>query len=96
MRKPTRAQPRQRVNKAVVWAAWGLITPALFAVTVAVADPTPTGNKPIGKMLFLVTVVYFMAWLVVGAQMLGTWHQQRSRPGAGRHLMESSSPAVGE
>jgi hypothetical protein len=81
--KPARAQTRQRVDKAVAWCAWGLITPALLAATVAVPTPTPTDNQPIGKILFLVTVVYFIAWLVAGAQMLGTWHQQRSRPGAG-------------
>jgi uncharacterized protein DUF1707 len=94
--KPARAQTRQRVDKAVAWCAWGLITPALLAATVAVPTPTPTGNQPIGKILFLVTVVYFIAWLVAGAQMLGTWHQQRSRPGAGRDLMEPVSPAVDE
>jgi Domain of unknown function (DUF1707) len=96
VRKPAQAQPRQPAGTAVVWSAWGLITPALFAAIVAVPDPTPTDNRPIGKILFLVTVAYFIAWLAVGAQMLGTWHQQRSRPGAGRDLMEPGSPAVDE
>jgi hypothetical protein len=84
------------VDKAVVWSAWGLITPALFAAIVAIGDPTPTDNKPIEKILSLVTVAYFIAWLAVGAQMLGTWHRQRSRPGADRDFMEPGSPAVGE
>ena len=96
VRKPAQAQPRQPVDTAVVWSAWGLITPALFAAIVAIGDPTPTDNKPIEKILSLVTVAYFIAWLAVGAQMLGTWHQQRSRPGAGRDLMEPGSPAVDE
>ena len=96
VRKPAQAQPRQPVDTAVVWSAWGLITPALFAAIVAIGDPTPTDNKPIGKILSLVTVAYFIAWLAVGAQMLGTWHQQRSRPGAGRDFMEPGSPAVDE
>ena len=96
VRKPARAQPRQPADKAVVWSAWGLITPALFAAIVAVPDPTPTDNRPIGKILFLVTAAYFIAWLAIGAQMLGTWHQQRSHPGAGRDLMEPGSPAAGE
>jgi hypothetical protein len=96
VRKPAREQPRQSADKAVTWAAWGLITPALIAAIVAVPDPTPTDNQPIGKILFLVTVIYFMAWLVAGAQMLGTWHQQRSRPTVGRDLMEPGSPAVSE
>ena len=63
VRKPAREQPRQSADKAVTWAAWGLITPALIAAIVAVPDPTPTDNQPIGKILFLVTVIYFMAWL---------------------------------
>jgi len=96
VRKPAQAHPRQPVDKAVVWSAFGVIALALLAAAFAVPDPTPTDNKPIGKILFLVTVVYFIAWLVAGAQMLGTWHQQRSRPGAGRDLMEPDSPAVGE
>ena len=95
-RKSARAQPRQRMGKAVAWCAWGLITPALLAVTFAVPTPTPTDNQPIGKILSLVTVVYFIAWLVAGAQMLGTWHQQRSRPGGGRDFLEPGSPAVDE
>ena len=96
VRKPAQAQPRQPVDTAVVWSAWGLITPALFAANIAVPDPTPTDNQPIGKILFLVTVAYFIGWLAAGAQVLGTWHQQRSRPGAGRDVMEPGSPAVDE
>ena len=96
VRKPAQAQPRQPVDKAVVWSAFGVIALALLAAAIAVPDPTPTDDNHMGKILFLVTVVYFTAWLVAGAQMLGTWHQQRSRPGAGRDLMEPSSPAVGE
>jgi Domain of unknown function (DUF1707) len=94
--KPARAQPRQPANKAVAWSAFGVIALALLAATFAVPDPTPTDNQPIGKILFLITVVYFIAWLVAGAQMLGTWHQQRSRPGASRDLMPPGSPAAGE
>jgi hypothetical protein len=94
--KPAPAQTRQRVDKAVAWCAWGLIIPALLAATFAVPTPTPTDNQPIGKILFLVTLAYFMAWLVAGTQMLGTWHQQRSRLGVGRDLMGPGSPAVDE
>jgi DUF1707 SHOCT-like domain len=95
-RKPARAQTRQRADKAVVWSAWGLISPALFAAIVAIGNPTPADNKPIEKILFLITAAYFITWLVIGAQMLGTWHQQHFRPGAGRDLMEPGSPAVNE
>ena len=96
VRKPAQEQPRQPVDKAVVWSAFGVIALALLAAAIAVPDPTPTDDNHLSLILILVTVVYFIAWLAVGAQMLGTWHQQRSRPGAGRDLMEPSSPAVGE
>jgi Domain of unknown function (DUF1707) len=96
VRKPAQARPRHPVDRAVAWSAWGLITPALFAAIVAIGHPTPTDNKPIEKILFLVTVAYFLTWLAIGAQMLGTWHQQRSRPGDGRDLVEPGSPAVDE
>ncbi len=84
VRKAARAQSRQPAGTAVVWSAWGLITPVLFAAIVAMGDPTPADNKPIEKILALVTVAYFLAWLAVGAQLLGGWHQQRSRPGEPR------------
>ena len=65
-----------------------------FAAVVAISHPTPADNKPIEKILFLITVAYFIAWLAIGAQALGTWHQQRSHPGAGRDLMEPGPPAM--
>ena len=96
VRKPARARSRLLADRAVTWCAWGLVTPVLIAAIVMVPDPTPTNNEPIGKILFLLMVVYFVSWLVVGAQMLATWYQQRSRPTASPDLMEPDSPAVGE
>jgi|GEM_PF-1453073 len=97
VRQPARAQPRQPADKAVAWCAWGLITPALFmAGNALIPGPTPANNEPAGKIISLIVVVYFITWLVIGAQMLGTWHQQRSRPGGGRHLAEPIPPAAGE
>jgi hypothetical protein len=40
-------------------------------------------------------MVYFIAWLVIGATMLLTWYQQR-RPQGAPHLMEPSPPVAGE
>jgi hypothetical protein len=59
-----------------------------------ISDPTPTNNEPIGKIVFLLILVYFVSWLVIGAQLLATWYQQRSRPGTGRHLTEPSPAAA--
>ena len=89
--KPARARPRQPVDQAVAWCAWGLITPALIAVALAIPDPTPTDNKPIGKILSLVTVVYFIAWLVVGAT--DAPHLVSAAPPAGRPASHGAKPA---
>jgi hypothetical protein len=83
--KAAQAQSWQLVDKAVVWAACGFITPALLAVTFALPYPTPTDHQPNAKIFFLLTVAYFMAWLVAGARMLGAWHQQRCQARKDKH-----------
>ena len=74
-RKPARA--RRPVNKPVKWVAGGFIIPALLAITVVVA--ARTGSDPAVQSLLGATFLYFWAWLVAGAQMLHTWHENRSR-----------------
>jgi Domain of unknown function (DUF1707) len=94
-RRPAGTGPPRASGKAVTWCAWGLVAPVLFTLAgTLIPDPTPTNNEPIGKIVFLLILVYFVSWLVIGAQMLATWYQQRSRPGAGRHLAEPSPPAA--
>jgi hypothetical protein len=50
--------------------------------------------RPVAQMLIGATVIYFWAWLVAGAQMLHTWHENRSRgqlpprPARRRQLLE--------
>ena len=81
-RKPARVQARRRVNKPVKWAACGFITPAMLAITIVVVVLTgsdPGGSAPAGQLLLGATFLYFWAWLVAGAQMLHTWHENRSR-----------------
>ncbi len=97
VRMPVRAHPRPPADRAVVWGAFGLITPALLApIFLSSPGSPPAGNHHVGLILFMVAVVYFTAWLLVGAQMLRCWPRQRSRPGAGQDLTEPSSPALGE
>jgi hypothetical protein len=92
--QPARARSPQPAGKAFAWCAWGLLPPALFTLAGAlIPDPTPTNNEPVGKIIYLVILVYFISWLVIGAQMLATWHQQRSRPEASRQLTEPGPPA---
>ena len=76
-RKPARARARRPVNKPVKWVACGFITPAMLAITVVVG--VRTGSDPAVQLLLGATFLYFWAWLVAGAQMLHTWHENRSR-----------------
>ena len=91
-REPARARTRRPVNKAVKWGAYGFITPAMLVATVAIVLLTDSGD--IAQMLIGATVIYFWAWLVAGAQMLHTWHENRSRgqlpsrPARRRQLLE--------
>jgi hypothetical protein len=91
---PAPAPPRPQPDRVVAWSASGLIAVALLTATVAVPSPTPTDDSHVGLILFLATVVFFLAWLAAGAHLLDDWHRQRSRPGAGRDRTEPGSPAV--
>ena len=96
VREPARTPPRQPADMAVAWSASGLIAVAFLTAAVTVPGPTPTDNSHVALILFLAAVVFFLAWLAAGAQLLDNWHRQRSRPGAGRDLTEPGSPAVSE
>jgi hypothetical protein len=93
--QPAQARSRQLADRAVAWCAWGLVTPVLFTLAgTFIPGPTPANNEPIGKIAFLLILIYFVSWLVIGTQMLAMWYQQHSRPGAGRLLTEPSPPAT--
>jgi hypothetical protein len=94
--EPARGPSRQPAGRAVTWSAFGLVALALFAATLAVPGPTPGDDNPAALILFLATVVYLIAWLAAGAQLLDNWRRQRPRPGAGRELTEPGPPAVSE
>jgi len=76
-RPPARARARRPVNKAVKWTAYGFITPAMLALTVVVG--VLFENRNAAELVAGATFIYFWAWLVAGAQMLHTWHENRSR-----------------
>jgi hypothetical protein len=92
VRKAAQAPPRGARHKAVTWSAFGGIGLALLAAALMVPSPTPTDDNPAALILFLATLVYFIAWLTAGAQLLDNWYRQRSRP----DLPEPGSPAVSE
>jgi Domain of unknown function (DUF1707) len=91
--EPARARPRPPADQAATWSAWGLVTPALIAVVLAIGHLT-AGSKAAEAILALVTLVYFIAWLVIGAEILLAWHRLRS-PG-GPLPMDQSPPVVGD
>ncbi len=74
--KLARARARRPVNKPVKWVACGFITPAALAIAIVVGVLTNSRNA--AELLFGASVIYFWAWLVAGAQMLHTWHENRS------------------
>ena len=49
----------------------------MLAIAIVVAVLTGSGDA--GELLIGASVIYFWAWLVAGAQMLHTWHENRSR-----------------
>ncbi len=96
VREPAQTPPRQPADMVVAWSASGLIAVAFLAAAVTVPGPTLTDNSHLTLILFVAAVVFFLAWLAAGAQLLDNWHRQRSRPGARRDLTEPGSPAVRE
>jgi predicted RNA-binding Zn ribbon-like protein len=72
-RRPARAPARPPVTKAVIACAGAATAPALTLIAFG------TDSESLAKWVFLVAVVYIVAWLAAGAQMLDTWYQRRSR-----------------
>jgi hypothetical protein len=72
-RRPARAPAPPPVTKAVLACAGAATAPALTLIAIA------TDSESLAKWLFLVAVVYIVAWLAAGAQMLDTWYRRRSR-----------------
>jgi hypothetical protein len=93
-----RGRLRQPADQAVAWSAWGLIPPALFfAGNAVLPSPSASGGSGFPRFVFfLFTVTCLISWLVIGAQLAGTWYLRRRRPGAGPGLRELSTGAAGE
>jgi hypothetical protein len=72
-RRPARASARPPVTKAVLACAGAATAPALTLIAIA------TDSESLARWMFLVAVVYIVAWLAAGAQMLDTWYRRRSR-----------------
>jgi hypothetical protein len=72
-RMPAQEPARPPVTKAVLACAGAAIAPALTVIAIA------TDSESLAKWVFLVAVVYLVAWLAAGAQMLDIWYRRRSR-----------------
>jgi Domain of unknown function (DUF1707) len=87
--RPVVRRARPPARRALAWGACGFITPAiLFAGLLS-------NNGVAWALFFPLAAIYFMAWMVAGAAILDSWHQQRSRgqlpprPAQRRHAIEA-------
>jgi hypothetical protein len=92
--QPTGAPLRPAMSKAAAGAALIVPPPAMVAAAFL------TGSRPVAVASALVVVIFFMAWMVAGAQMLANWHDKRSRkqlppPSIQRGLVPEDKPDRG-
>jgi hypothetical protein len=71
--KPAPARTRPPVGKVVAGAALIVPPPAMVGATIL------TGSDFLAAPTALVVVIFFMAWMVAGAQILVNWRDKRSR-----------------
>jgi hypothetical protein len=72
-RKPARARTRAPMGKVMAGAALIVPAPAAWAAAF-LAD-----SETLAKIAVYTTLVYFMVWMVAGAQIIANWHDKRSR-----------------
>jgi hypothetical protein len=73
--RPPREAPR-RMSNAALWAASGLITPAVIAVGFGASSLPGDGGYAV--VAFIVAFIYLIGWLSAGADMLWEWHSEAS------------------
>ncbi|MBV9205289.1 MAG: DUF1707 domain-containing protein [Actinobacteria bacterium] len=69
-------RPRRPVSNGIKWGAYGFITPAILAVSAAIAL---TGFDAIGAMGLTFAFLYFVLWMFVGGDIFAQWRRKRSR-----------------
>jgi uncharacterized protein DUF1707 len=72
---PADVRPRRPVSNGIKWGAYGFITPAILAVSVAIALAGFEAIAAIGPML---AFLYFVLWMFVGADIFAQWRRKRS------------------
>jgi hypothetical protein len=88
MGTPAGVRARRPVSNGVKWRAYGLITPAVLAVSFAIAL---TGFDAIGPIGLTLAFLYFVLWMFVGADIFAQWRPERSR----RKLPPRPAPGLG-
>jgi hypothetical protein len=69
---PTNAQERSVARRVATTCAVGLFAPTVEAIAFL------TGNGLLYAMFLLPTVITFLAWVMAGPQLLGSWREKRS------------------
>jgi hypothetical protein len=82
---PARVWPRPPLGKVVAGAALIVPPPAMAGLAFL------TGSREVAIAAALVVVIFFMAWMVAGAQLLANWHDKRTR----RRLPPGPAPGAG-
>jgi DUF1707 SHOCT-like domain len=81
---------RPPLERVVAGAALIVPPPAMVAAALL------TGNENVGIASALVVVIFFMAWMVAGGQLLANWHDKRSRGQLPPRPMRDGLAAEGE
>jgi len=73
---PAGARLRRPVSNGIKWGAYGFITPAILAVSVAIDLAGFEAVAAIGPTL---AFLYFVLWTFVGADIFAEWRRKRTR-----------------
>jgi hypothetical protein len=77
-RLPARARTRPPLSKVVAGAALIIPAPAMVAAAVITGSDVPGNSDVLGNVAVLTVLVYFMAWIAAGLQLIANWQDKRS------------------
>jgi hypothetical protein len=89
-RRSARTRTWPPVSNVAAGAALVIPAPAVVAAAFL------AGSELLDKVAALVVLVYFMAWMVAGAQILASWRDRRSRGQLPPHPAQGGQPLEGE
>jgi Domain of unknown function (DUF1707) len=93
--QPARARTRPPVSKVIAGAALVIPPPAMVAAAVITGSDVPGQSDVLGNVAAVTVLVFFMAWIAAGLQLMVHWHDNRARrrqlpprPAPGGHAAE--------